>query len=73
MLHAASSDSAQAAATVPLSRHVARFLPLTQAQATSPGRRTKTSSPTFSVDPTRGTASQHRLPTRTCTDATLTL
>ena len=32
MLHAASSDSAQAAATVPLSRHVARFLSLTQAQ-----------------------------------------
>ena len=32
MLHAASSDSAQAATTVPLSRHVARFLSLTQAQ-----------------------------------------
>ena len=35
---------------------VARFLSLTQAQAISPGPRTKTLSPTC-VDPTRGTAS----------------
>ena len=36
--------------------HVAHFLSLTQAQAISPGPRTKTLSPTC-VDPTRGTAS----------------